>query len=45
MANPKQLDIESNDPRGWPNFISTMRSLYATGSKKYYLSAAPQCPM
>jgi len=39
------LDIENNNPTGWPAFITELRALYATGTKKYFVSAAPQCPM
>ncbi|PUU82057.1 glycoside hydrolase superfamily [Tuber borchii] len=38
------IDNENGDPRGWPKFISELRSKYASASKKYYISAAPQCP-
>lgn len=37
------IDNENGDPNGWPKFISELRSKYASASKKYYISAAPQC--
>lgn len=36
-------DNENGNPNGWPKFISELRSKYASASKKYYISAAPQC--
>lgn len=39
------LDIERGDPVGYGNLVNKLRQLYATDtSKKYYISAAPQCP-
>ena len=35
-------DIENNRPQFYPEFISALRKLYATDSKKYYISGAPQ---
>lgn len=37
-------DNENFDDNGWPKFISELREKYASASKKYYISAAPQCP-
>ncbi|KAG0308611.1 Chitinase 1, partial [Dissophora globulifera] len=39
------LDIEGGSSAGYPVFIQELRSLFATNpQKKYYISAAPQCP-
>ena len=39
------LDNESGSQVGYQAFTSTLQSLYKTdSSKKYYLTAAPQCP-
>jgi chitinase len=38
------LDIEQGDDTGYATFISTLRSYFATSSRQYYISAAPQCP-
>jgi chitinase len=38
------LDIENNNPAFYPDFISRMRSHYASQSaKQYYIAGAPQC--
>jgi len=36
-------DNENHNPNGWPKLISELRSKFASASKKYYISAAPQC--
>ena len=36
------LDIENNQPQYYSNFISALRKLFATGSKQYYITGAPQ---
>ncbi|KAG0205411.1 Chitinase 1 [Mortierella sp. GBA30] len=39
------LDIEGGPTAGYPAFIQELRSLFATDpTKRYYISAAPQCP-
>lgn len=39
------LDNESKDPTSYGVFANALRALFASDtSKKYYLSAAPQCP-
>ncbi|KAG5358525.1 Endochitinase [Yarrowia sp. B02] len=39
------LDIEHGNPVGYGNLVNRLRQLYAEdASKKYYVSAAPQCP-
>ncbi|GJJ75497.1 hypothetical protein EMPS_07855 [Entomortierella parvispora] len=39
------LDIEGGSSVGYPAFIAELRSLFATDAKKkYYITAAPQCP-
>jgi len=38
------LDIEGGMPTGYGAFISSIRSKMNSGSKKYYISGAPQCP-
>jgi chitinase len=35
-------DIENNQPQYYSNFISASRNLFATGSKQYYITGAPQ---
>ncbi len=38
-------DNESGNPTGYSGFVSELRTLFKTDtSKKYYLTAAPQCP-
>lgn len=38
------LDIEKGDPVGYGDLVNRLRQLYATdSSRKYYISAAPQC--
>lgn len=37
------FDIENNNPNGYVALVNRLRELYATGSKDYYISAAPQC--
>ncbi|PWW76177.1 glycoside hydrolase [Tuber magnatum] len=39
------IDNENKDSRGYSKLISTLRAHFKTGTKKYYMSAAPQCPM
>ncbi|KAF9435576.1 Chitinase 1 [Entomortierella beljakovae] len=39
------LDIEGGSQIGYPAFVTELRALFATDpSKRYYISAAPQCP-
>lgn len=38
------LDIESNSSVGMEALGTALKSKFDSGSKKYYLSAAPQCP-
>lgn len=39
------LDIEQGNPVGYSNLVNSLRQLYKTDtSKKYFVSAAPQCP-
>ena len=38
------LDIEAGSNVGYPAFIGALRDLYQTGSKRYLITAAPQCP-
>lgn len=37
------LDIEGGTTVGWTPFVKTLRNYFATSSKKYYISSAPQC--
>ncbi|KAF7306627.1 Glycoside hydrolase family 18 protein [Mycena indigotica] len=38
------LDIESGGGTGYVAFVNKIRSLASGASKKYYITAAPQCP-
>lgn len=38
------LDIEGGSTQYFTTFVSTLRSLMNGGSKKYYITGAPQCP-
>ncbi|KAI7853268.1 glycoside hydrolase superfamily [Circinella umbellata] len=39
------LDIEAGETKGYSAFVKKMRDHYSSdSSKKYYISAAPQCP-
>ncbi|CCD26758.1 chitinase NDAI_0I01890 [Naumovozyma dairenensis CBS 421] len=38
------FDVENNNSVGYSALVQKLRSLYETGSKQYYISAAPQCP-
>ncbi|KAI5960686.1 CHT1 [Candida theae] len=38
------FDIENKDQTGYPALAKQLRSYFSSASKKYYLSAAPQCP-
>lgn len=38
------LDIESGSPAHYATFVNKIRSLAENSSKKYYVTAAPQCP-
>lgn len=38
------FDIENKDQTGYPALAKQLQSYFASGSKKFYLSAAPQCP-
>lgn len=37
------FDIENNQPTGYAALVTELRTLFAKGSKQYYISAAPQC--
>lgn len=37
------FDIENNDPTGYAALATKLREYFSSGSKDYYLSAAPQC--
>lgn len=37
------LDLENKRPDYYSNFVTKLREYYATGTKSYYVSAAPQC--
>jgi len=40
-----RVSIEGGSSVGYPAFIAELRSLFATDtSKRYYITAAPQCP-
>lgn len=39
------LDIEDNIPEYYSDLVSGLRSQFEKGSKQYYISAAPQCPL
>ncbi|PPQ66111.1 hypothetical protein CVT26_010912 [Gymnopilus dilepis] len=38
------LDIENGSPAHYNTFVNTLRSLSKNASKRYYITAAPQCP-
>ncbi|CAX39561.1 chitinase precursor, putative [Candida dubliniensis CD36] len=38
------FDIENKDQTGYAALATQLRKYFGTGSKSYYLSAAPQCP-
>ncbi|KAF9133525.1 Chitinase 1 [Mortierella sp. 14UC] len=38
------LDLESGTNKGYAAFVQALRSKFATSSKKFYITAAPQCP-
>ncbi|KAG0375282.1 Chitinase 1 [Mortierella sp. AD032] len=38
------LDLESGTNKGYVAFVQTLRSKFATSSKSFYITAAPQCP-
>lgn len=38
------FDIENNNPLGYAALVTELRSLFSSGTKDYYISAAPQCP-
>ncbi|QLL35025.1 hypothetical protein HG536_0H04010 [Torulaspora globosa] len=38
------FDIENNNAVGYAALVKELRSLFATSTKQYYISAAPQCP-
>ena len=38
------FDIENKDQTGYPALAKQLQSYFASSSKKFYLSAAPQCP-
>ncbi|KAL6454840.1 CHT1 Chitinase 1 [Candida maltosa Xu316] len=38
------FDIENKDQTGYAALATQLRKYFSTGSKPYYLSAAPQCP-
>lgn len=38
------LDLESGTNKGYVAFIETLRAKFATASRPYYITSAPQCP-
>ncbi|KAF9970157.1 Chitinase 1 [Actinomortierella ambigua] len=38
------LDLESGTNRGYPAFVNALRAKFASSSKSFYITAAPQCP-
>ncbi|KAF9923518.1 Chitinase 1 [Linnemannia zychae] len=38
------LDLESGTNKGYIAFINTLRAKFATSSRNYYITSAPQCP-
>ncbi|KAF9899117.1 Chitinase 1, partial [Lobosporangium transversale] len=38
------LDLESGQNAGYVAFIATLRQKFASSSKRFYITAAPQCP-
>ncbi|KAF9367243.1 hypothetical protein CPB97_006030, partial [Podila verticillata] len=38
------LDLESGTNLGYVSFIQTLRTKFASSSKPYYITSAPQCP-
>lgn len=38
------FDIENKDQTGYPALAKQLQSYFASSTKKFYLSAAPQCP-
>ncbi|KAG0308746.1 Chitinase 1 [Dissophora globulifera] len=38
------LDLESGSNAGYVQFIASLRSKFASASKSYYITSAPQCP-
>ncbi|KAI7828779.1 glycoside hydrolase family 18 protein, partial [Gamsiella multidivaricata] len=38
------LDLESGQNAGYVAFISTLRNKFASAGRRYYITAAPQCP-
>jgi len=38
------MDIEGGSQTGFTAFLTTLRQLMNSGSKSYYITAAPQCP-
>ncbi|KAF9135035.1 Chitinase 1 [Linnemannia schmuckeri] len=38
------LDLESGTNKGYVAFIETLRAKFATASRPYYVTSAPQCP-
>eukprot|EP00884_Botryococcus_braunii_P020261 jgi/Botrbrau1/6919/Bobra.0215s0001.1 len=38
------LDLEGGSPDYYTDFVQRLSELYATGNKKYYITAVPQCP-
>ncbi|OAQ34353.1 carbohydrate-binding module family 5 protein [Linnemannia elongata AG-77] len=38
------LDLESGTNKGYVSFIQTLRAKFATASRPYYITSAPQCP-
>lgn len=37
------FDIENNNPTGYTALVKKLRNYFSSGSKNYYISAAPQC--
>ncbi|KAK3841890.1 MAG: chitinase [Linnemannia gamsii] len=38
------LDLESGQTAGYAAFVDALRSKFASGSRPFYITAAPQCP-
>ncbi|KAF9985946.1 Chitinase 1 [Mortierella antarctica] len=38
------LDLESGQNAGYVAFIETLRAKFSSGSRRFYITAAPQCP-
>ncbi|KAF9133093.1 Chitinase 1 [Mortierella sp. 14UC] len=38
------LDLESGQNAGYPAFVDALRGKFSSGSRAFYITAAPQCP-